>query len=158
MKKSIFLILSTIFPLMASFTSCSKDSDDRPNVKISLDVERGTVINNVIYAAVGDTIIVGDVKVQNSESKPCMIDQVTFYWQGIPASYHQVAPYRKVFPIAKDAVPGDREIDITCRLIVEGYPLCTAFKNFPVKLVASKDDIPQPDSNQHTITLDADVQ
>ncbi|MCF0179953.1 MAG: hypothetical protein HUJ97_06895 [Bacteroidales bacterium] len=145
MKKWLFTIIVALMPFMAgTFTSCS--SDNLPKVKISLDVAENTpTIDGVVYVVKGDSIHVNKLTVTNLDSStPTILNRVMYRFDY--SSFTETAsPFAIDFP-TKDASVGNHEIYIECQVLATGSPVCFAVCSFPVKVVASKEDIPTGNS------------
>lgn len=148
MKKWYYLLILAILPVMAfSFASCN-DDDDLPDVNISLTVDKGTVVDGVIYVAQGDTLQVASINVENVESdKGAGITNVNYYWDGYYYAPAVFSPFGMTFPTSDQTPIGDHSIDITCTVLAVDKSMASALLSYPVKVVASEDEIPTvPDS------------
>ncbi len=148
MKKWYYLLILAILPVMAvAFASCN-DDDDLPDVNISLTVDKGTVVDGVIYVAQGDTLQVASINVENNESgKGAGITNVNYYWDGYYYAPAVFSPFSMTFPTSDQTPVGDHSIDITCTVLAVDKSIASAVLSYPVKVVASADEIPSnPDS------------
>lgn len=143
MKKWYYLLILAILPVMATaFTSCH-DDDDLPDVNISLTVDKGTVVDGVIYVAQGDTVQVASINVENNQGdKGAGITNVNYYWDGYYYAPSVFSPFGMTFPTTDQTPVGDHSIDITCTVLAVDKSISTAVLSYPVKVVASVDEIP----------------
>lgn len=143
MRKLFYSMLAAVLPMMAiSMASCNNEND-LPDVTITLDVTQGTVVGDTIYVAQGDTIDIAKVVVTNKEEgKDAAIANVTYYWDGYYYAPAVFAPYKMIFPTSENTPVGKHSIDLTCNVLAVDKSLASAIVTFPVKVVASKEDIP----------------
>ena len=143
MRKLFYSMLAAVLPMMAiSMASCNNDTD-LPDVNITLDVTKGSVVGDTIYVAQGDTIDVAKVVVTNKEEgKEAAVANVTYYWDGYYYAPSVFAPFGMIFPTSESTPLGAHSIDITCNVLAVDKSLASAVVRFPVKVVASEEDIP----------------
>ncbi len=144
MKKWYYLLILAILPVMAAaFTSCD-DDDDLPDVNISLTVDKGKVVDDVMYVVQGDTLQIASINVENNDNgKGAGITNVNYYWDGYYYAPSVFSPFGMTFPTSDQTPIGDHSIDITCTVLAVDKSISTAVLSYPVKVVASADDIPQ---------------
>lgn len=152
MKKWFYLMLLSVLPVMAASLASCDDDDDLPNVDISLSVDRGTVVDGVIYVVQGDTLQVASVNVVNNEpNKAAAITNVNYYWDGIYYAPAVFSPYGMTFVTSESTPIGSHDIGISCTVLAVDKSIATAALNYPVKVVADADEIPEPTTDTHAI-------
>ena len=148
MKKILsYMFIATMAVIMGTMASCSKD--ELPNVKITLDVndETASVVNDTIYVQQGDTIKIDAVKITSlEEGKSAAINKVEYFWDGIPEPIFPVAPYPYIFPIPEDAKLVNHAIGLRCQVLVVDFPICFAYVEYPVKVIAKGEPLPKGDN------------
>lgn len=152
MKKWFYLMLLAVIPTMAiSFASCN-DDDDLPDVDISLSVDKGTVVDGTIYVVQGDTLQIASINVVNNEpNKGAAITNVNYYWDGIYYAPAVFSPFGMTFVTDEETPVGNHDIGISCTVLAVDKSIATAVLNYPVKVVASADDIPTATGSQDIV-------
>ncbi len=149
MKKWFYLMLVAVLPVMAASLASCNDDDDLPNVDISLTVDKGTVVDGTIYGVVGDTIQIASINVVNNEAgKAATVTNVNYYWDGVPYGPSAFSPFGMTFPIPEDMTVGDYQIGITATVLAVDKSIAVAALTYPVKIVASADEIPSTATGQ----------
>ena len=143
MKKWYFSLLVAMLPIVAAmFSSCSKN--DYPQVKVDLDVGAGgTVVDGVIYAGHGATLVINKIDVTNvEEGKPADLVNVRYYWDGIYWDRTPTAAsgYTE-FPTAFTTV-GEHTIGVDGLILALGKSVAFGRAKFPVVVVEKEEDIP----------------
>lgn len=144
MKKwKIYAAMLAVLPMMAFIFSSCTDDDDLPDVNISLQVEDGLVSDGVIYVVQGDTIDIAGIKVVNNDAnKGAAVTNVNYYWDGYFYAPSVFYPFGMTFATSENTTLGNHSIDITCTVLAVDKSISTATLSFPVKVVASADDLP----------------
>lgn len=152
MKKFYLYLLAVALPMLAlTFASCN-DDDDLPNVDISLEIAKGTIVDGTIYVAQGDTIDVASIVIVNNEAgKGAAITNVSYYWDGYYYSPAVFAPFSMIFPTTENTKVGKHTIDVTCTVLAVDKTIATAVASFPVEVVATAADIPSGDSQPSVV-------
>ncbi len=150
-------MLVAVLPMMAMSLASCNDDDDLPNVDISLTVDKGTVVDGTIYCVAGDTIQIASINVVNNDAgKAATVTNVNYYWDGMYYAPAVFAPFGMTFPISEEATVGNHSIGITATVLAVDKSIATAALNYPVKIVASADDIPAT-TDSPTITNTASL-
>lgn len=150
--KKLFYFLLCALPFL-SFTSCSDDDNDLPDVDFSLTVSGGKFVDNKIYAVAGtDLVIDGITVINNEEGKEAMIPYANYYWDFRPIGQSVVAPYGLKIYIPEDTELGEHILEISAPLYaVDKSPAFTVI-DYTVVVVADEADIPDGGDNSSTDT------
>ena len=147
---------AVMLPLIAAtFVSCSKDTDDYSKVDVTLDIDESTakVVGKDIYVvkAKDAKIHLKDITVKDLETgKAGLVDRVVYYWDYTELGYKASAPFEFNFPV-ENATIDKHEIEITCRVLVEGKSIAAGLIKTTVHVVEKEEDIPTPNAD-NTIT------
>lgn len=143
LKKFVYAIMMAIVPVLAfSLSSCS-DDDDLPNVNVSLEVENGTIVDGTIYVVQGDTLNVEGIKITNNEAgKGAAVTNVKYFVDGFYIGESLFAPYPAYNITDIDTPKGSYSLGITCTVLAVDKTVAQAVLNYPIKVVASAEDIP----------------
>ena len=159
MKKwKFFAAMLTVLPMMAFVFSSCTDDNDLPDVNISLEVEKGVVSDGVIYVVQADTIDIAGIKVVNNDAnKGAAVTNVNYYWDGYFYAPSVFYPFGMTFPTSENTTLGNHSIDITCTVLAVDKSISTATLSFPVKVVASVDDLPAVEVGSRTLVRTASM-
>ena len=139
MKKLLFLLLAMPFILV----SCS-DDDDLPNVNFTVNYENAVDVDGILYVVQGDTLAFTGIYVTPvNEHHKAVIGGASYSWDFIPAGVTIVEPFGREFLTALYA-EGPHEVQISCSVYEVDCTPATAILTFPVVIVGSADEIPQP--------------
>lgn len=147
MKKFLYLL----FALPMFMLSACHDDDDVPNVDLDIQFSNVIVKDNIIYAVQGEPITIESVTLVNHTDKKGTIGVVSYYWDYQRVGSEVVSPYTATFETAGEPV-GNHVLSLDCGIYVEDYPVCFGAAQFPVKIVASADDLPDDGEEDPTIT------
>ena len=138
MKKVLYLLMA--LPLF--FASCDDDDNDFPRVKIGIDVSGCQVVDGVIYVVQGDTISVDSLNVVAVDGKTKVaIAAVNYYWDRMYVDTNVIPPFQFSIDTGK-AMIGRHLLHMRCSLLAVDYPPVIAHLDYPVRIVASPQDIP----------------
>lgn len=147
-----------VLPMMAFIFSSCTDEDDVPDVNISLEVEKGVVSDGVIYVVQADTIEIAGIKVVNNDAnKDAAVTNVNYYWDGYFYAPSVFYPFGMTFPTSENTRLGAHSIDLTCTVLAVDKSISTATLSYPVKVVASEDELPVVDGGSRTLVKTASV-
>lgn len=139
MKKFYYFLLMAM-PILF-FASCD-DEKNLPDVDVSIQIDGGVRVNDVIYVVQGDNFTVKAINVENREQgKKALITSATYSWD-----YHfvcvSVAPPFGAEFTTEAMEPGDYLLQIECPLYAADKSAANLYMAYKVKIVESADDIP----------------
>lgn len=138
MKKVLYLLMA--LPLFLA--SCDDDDNDFPRVKIGVEVSGCQVVDGVIYVVQGDTLSVDSLSVVAVDGKTRVaIAAVNYYWDRMYVETNVIPPFQFTIDTGK-AMIGRHLLHIRSSLLAVDYPPVIAYLDYPVKIVASPQDIP----------------
>ena len=138
MKKLLYLLLA--LPIFA-LTSCS-DDDKLPRVDMDVEVENATNIDGTLYVVQGDTLIIKGITVSSPDApKGIALGGVTYILNYEPVYFNPQAPYSFEIDTNGWAV-GTRLLQMQTNVYAVDYSPMYAWITFPLKVVASQEDIP----------------
>lgn len=140
--KKFLLALALLVPALG-FVSCDDDGDDLPDVKFSVTYSNPIASDGVLYVAQGDTIKVDSINIRNMEAKTAIISNASYYFDYLYVGTAVQPPFGGEI-IVSPAVPvGDHVLEIVCPVYAVDKAPAVAQLYYPVKVVQSKEDIPQ---------------
>ncbi len=147
MKKLLYFLM--LLPLAFVVSSCDDDDNKIPDVTIRTTVTNAVMKNNVIYVVQGETLGL-EVSMINHTNEDGQMGVISFYWDHYLLGEAVTQPY--VFEIPTDNQPlGIHLLQAQMPVYVVDYPICWGYFDYPVKVVASADELPDsPD--EPTIT------
>lgn len=154
MKKLVYAIMFAVLPVLAvSLASCN-DDDDLPNVKIGLEVENATIVDGTIYVVQGDTLNVAGITVTNNEAgKNAGVTNVKYYIDGFFLGESFFAPFPAYNLTDVNTPVGSYDLGITCTVLAVDKSIAIGALNYPFKVVASADDIPNGNASTSTSSV-----
>lgn len=139
MKKlfSLLLALPMIF-----FASCSDDKDV-PDVSVNTEISGAYQVpnDNALYVVKGETMTIDAVTLTSHTGKEAAISSVTYVWDYISVGTNVVSPFTQSLTM-ETVEPGDHLLQLNMIIAAVGYPITTGVVAYPVKVVASADDLP----------------
>lgn len=110
--KKLFLSL-LLLPLMASFSSCSDDSKDLPEVDFEVAITGGTQNSddNKIYITQGTPLVVESITAIPRNGKRTTLGLTTYFLNGIPQFQTVTVPFGAEFSTS-DLEPGEYAFQI----------------------------------------------
>ncbi len=140
MKKLFYLLLA--LPLFA-FVACSDDDKDIPNVDVNVAISGAYQVpdDNVIYVVQGETMTIDDVTLTSHTGKEAVISSVTYVWDYVSVGTSVISPFTRSFEMV-DVAPGNHVLQLNMVIAAVGYPITNGVVAYPVKVVASVDDLP----------------
>lgn len=155
MKKLLYLLL--LLPL-GLFSSCD-DDNDMPDVTMNVSMSNVVQYDGITYVVAGDTIKVNSVTVKPvTGGNAAIAGGVTYIWDvytnEMSVGYSPVAPYGIDVPTATVGV-GNHLLDLRMAIVQVDKSVANAFISYPIKVVASADDIPDPAPEKGTYTASA---
>lgn len=144
MKKFFRMML---LPLMlclpfATITSCS-DDDDLPDVNLSIEIDGGKAVGEVIYVVKGETLKITSVNITNNEQgKNALITSATYFLDGFRLGTVILPPFPYDITFEREQSVGDHNLEILCDVAAEGKALGIALISYHVKVVEDASDIP----------------
>lgn len=111
MKKLLLSLL--LLPVLASFSSCSDDSKDLPEVDFEVAISGGVqnADDNKIYVTQGTPLVVEGITVIPRNGKRTTLGLTTYYLNGIPQFQTVTVPFGAEFDTA-DLEPGEYAFQI----------------------------------------------
>ena len=93
MKK--FLLALMLLPLLGTFSSCSDDSDDLPEVDIKVVISGGTQdpTDNTIHVMQGTPLVIESLTAEPRNGKDAVLGMTTYYINGLPALQTNIPPF-----------------------------------------------------------------
>lgn len=157
MKKwKFYAAMLAVLPMMAFIFSSCTDEDDLPDVNISLEVEQGVVSDGVIYVVQSEPIEIAGIKVVNNDAnKDAAVTNVNYYWDGYFYAPSVFYPFGMTFQTSENTTLGNHSIDVTCTVLAVDKSVSTATLSFPVKVVASAEDLPAVEGGSRTLVRTA---
>lgn len=138
MKKLFYLLLLAL-PVIG-MNSCD-DDDDVPNVSLSATIDGATRVDNTLYVVSGDTINIESINLIDNTKKGAVIGSASYFWDYYRLGGTIVAPYG--MDIDTKGVPdGNHLLQIRVSIYAVDYSPCVGYMEYPVKIVASENDIP----------------
>lgn len=138
MKKLFYLLLLAL-PVIG-MNSCD-DDDDVPNVSLSATIDGATRVDNTLYVVSGDTIDIESINLIDNTKKGAVIGSASYFWDYYRLGGTIVAPYG--MDIDTKGVPaGNHLLQIRVSIYAVDYSPCVGYMEYPVKIVASENDIP----------------
>lgn len=146
MKKFYYYLLLALPMIM--FASCDDDKN-LPNVDVSITVDGGVSVDNVIYVVKGDTLKIESINVSNrEEGKTAVITSASYYWDGLPAGISVTPPFGANF-VTKNMSLGKHLLQIQSPVYAVDKSVGMLYMGYNVELVEDAADI--PDGNQETV-------
>lgn len=137
MKKFFYLLLA--LPL-GIFMSCS-DDNDLPDVGLNIQLDGCVEQGDTLYVAQGDTLTVESITLVNNTDKKGMLGVTNYYFDRLFVGSTMLQPY--TFSIDSGTLPvGNHLLGIQTSIAVVDYPLCYGFAEYIVKIVPTKEDLP----------------
>lgn len=153
MKKFISLLLA--IPMLA-FISCD-DDDKLPKLDMDVQVENATNIDGTLYVIQGDTLIIKSISVSSPDAtNGIALGGVTYILNYEPIFFSPEAPYSISIDTNGWAV-GTRLLQIQTNVYAVDYSPMYAWMTFPLKIVASEEDIPSDTPEGGTFRINPDV-
>ena len=138
MKKLFYLLLLAL-PVIG-MNSCD-DDDDVPNVSLSATIDGDTRVDNTLYVVSGDTLDIESINLIDNTKKGAVIGSASYFWDYYRLGGTIVAPYG--MDIDTEGVPvGNHLLQIRVSIYAVDYSPCVGYMEYPVKIVASENDIP----------------
>lgn len=138
MKKLFYLLLLAL-PVIG-MNSCD-DDDDVPNVSLSATIDGATRVDNTLYVVSGDTLDIESINLIDNTKKGAVIGSASYFWDYYRLGGTIVAPYG--MDIDTEGVPvGNHLLQIRVSIYAVDYSPCVGYMEYPVKIVASENDIP----------------
>ncbi len=138
MKKLLYLLL--LLPLAFAVSSCGDDDDKIPDVTIRTTVSGAVMKDNVIYVVQGETLGV-QVTMINHSGEDGQMGVITFFMDHYNIG-QALSP--EVFEIETATMPlGIHLLQAQMPVYVVDYPICWGYFDYPVKVVASADELPE---------------
>lgn len=111
MKKLILSLL--LLPMLASFSSCSDDSKDLPEVDFEVTISGGVqnADDNKIYVTQGTPLVVESITAVPRNGKRTTLGLTTYYFDGIPQFQTVTVPFGAEFATS-DLEPGEYAFQI----------------------------------------------
>ncbi|MDE5556059.1 MAG: hypothetical protein K2J10_12880 [Muribaculaceae bacterium] len=150
MKKLYYFLLLAL-PVMM-FASCD-DDNSLPSVDVSIQLDGGVSVNDIIYVVQGDTLSVESINVVNKEhGKNAIITSATYSWDYAFVGVSVTPPYGAEF-ITENMPIGQHLLQIECPVYAVDKSPAMMYMAYKVKIVESADDIPSGDQvTQFTTT------
>ena len=125
------------------------DEKNLPDVDVSITVDGGVSVDNVIYVVKGDTLKVESINVTNREQgKTAVITSATYYWDGLPAGISVTPPFGAKF-VTKNMALGKHLLQIQSPVYAVDKSVGMLYMGYNVELVEDAADI--PDGTQETV-------
>lgn len=138
MKKLLYLLL--LLPLAFAVSSCGDDDDKVPDVIIRTTVSGAVMKDNVIYVVQGETMGI-QVTMINHSGEDGQMGVITFFMDHYNIG-QALSP--EVFEIETATMPlGIHLLQAQMPVYVVDYPICWGYFDYPVKVVASDDELPE---------------
>jgi len=139
--KKLFLAFLAL-PLLASFTACSDDDDNMPDVNLNLTYGNAQVVDDEVYVVKPDTFRIDRVEVTAvNPDKKATNGPVSYFINAVPLGTNPVAPFGMVLPTT-DMKVGSYVIQMVMPIYEEGSELSTAVAQVKLNVVADSAEIP----------------
>lgn len=149
MKKLYYLLLLAL-PLIG-MSSCD-DDDDVPDVSLSATIDGATRVDNTLYVISGDTLDIESINLIDNTKKGAVIGSATYFWDYYRIGGTIVSPYG--MQIDTEGVQlGNHLLQIKVSIYAVDYSPCIGYMEYPVKIVASENDIPTDGDIEPSPTL-----
>ncbi len=154
MKRFYYLLLIAVTAI--AFTSCSSE-DDLPDANVTVSYSGATEIDDVLYVVQGSTLSIDDVVATPLDaSKKTTIGATAYYWNYQYVGTTITEPFGMTFDTASMPV-GDYMLQINSTVCQVGKAVGIAYITFPVRIVASAEDVPGDVSGGGDVTPDSDI-
>ena len=150
MKKLFYLFLLLPFSLMVS---CSDDKDFSP-VDMTITLSGVTQANDNFYTVSGDDVTIENLTVKAIDNKNTILQNVIFYFNGIPLVGNPVNPFRGTF--STEGIPaGTYSIDVTGNLLQEDASIKIFAVSYNITIVDDEENLPAgvPDFGSYSQTV-----
>lgn len=140
MKKLFYMLLA--LPMMFGVSSCSDDKEV-PDAEVTASFSGVYTVpgDNVIYAVLGDPIVVESVTVDNHSDEQVALGPVTYIWNGFDMGTTPVSPFKYV--ISTDYLTkGNNLLTIRTNLLVVDHPIYTALVQYKITVVPDEESLP----------------
>ena len=137
MKKFFYLLLALPLGLLMS---CN-DDNDVPDVNLDIELSGCVTQNDTIYVAQGDTLTIESITLINNTDKKGTLGVNNYYFDRMFVGATMLQPY--TFSIDSGSLPvGKHLLGIETSIAVVDYPLCYGIAEYIVKVVPTKEDLP----------------
>ena len=137
--KNLFY-LSLLLPL-AFLMSCSDDNDFSP-VDLTITLSGVTVSDGYFYTVSGENISINNLEVKGTDGKKTTVANVVFDLNAYPLAINPDSPYLGI--VSTDGLPsGTYSLGVTGNLLQVDSSLKNFFISYPLKIVASNEDLPE---------------
>ncbi|MDE6345414.1 MAG: hypothetical protein K2L55_01930 [Muribaculaceae bacterium] len=148
--KKLFYLLMLALPVVG-MSSCD-DDDDVPDVSLSATIDGATRVDNTLYVVSGDTLDIESINLVDNTKKGAVIGSASYFWDYYRIGGTIVAPYG--MDIDTDGVPlGNHLLQVKVSIYAVDYSPCIWYMEYPVKIVASENDIPADGDIEQSPTL-----
>lgn len=149
MKKLYYLLLLAL-PLIG-ITACD-DDDDLPDVSLTATIDGATRVDRTLYVVSGDTLAIESINLIDNTKKGAVIGSASYFWDYYRLGGTIVAPYG--MDIDTEGVPtGNHLLQINVSIYAVDYSPCIGYMEYPVKIVASENDIPTDGDIEQSPTI-----
>lgn len=150
MKRILYLLIA-FASLLPIFSSCNDDKDV-PQVSLQIDYTGAISEDGTLYVVSGDTLSINALRaIPDEGTKPATISSVAYDWDGIPLVRTNLSP----FPIkisTADIKTGDHYLGVYATVLQVDKPIGFAITRFPIVIVADKNELPDSDKTEGTIS------
>lgn len=144
MKKLYYFLLMALPVIM--FASCD-DKDNLPDVDVSITVDGGVSVDNVLYVVQGDVLKIESVNVTNRQAgKNAALGPVTYIWDGIPVGVSVEAPFGAEFNTENMAI-GKHILQLQAPVYAVDKSVGRVYMVYKVQIVEDAADIPEGDQS-----------
>lgn len=149
MKKLYYLLLLAL-PLI-SVTACD-DDDDLPDVSLTATIDGATRVDRTLYVVSGDTLAIESINLIDNTKKGAVIGSASYFWDYYRLGSTIVAPYGMDID-TEGAATGNHLLQINVSIYAVDYSPCIGYMEYPVKIVASENDIPTDGDIEQSPTI-----
>jgi hypothetical protein len=151
MKRLIYCLIA--LPLLM-ITSCSND-DELPDVTFNVSFSGATNVDGVFYVVEGDAFAIDGISVKPVSGGEAAIGAVTYGWNYMEIGSTITPPFNMAINTAVLGV-SDNVLQIEASVLQVDKSIAIAYFKYPVKIVASADDIPSGEK-VYTVSMDGNA-
>lgn len=139
MKRLIYCLLA--LPMLFMASSCSND-DDLPEVSFKISFSGMTYVDGTFYVVQGTDFSIDGITVTPADgTKEAAIGAVTYGWDYMDVGTVIEPPFGSTFT-TEALEPGNHVLQMEASILQVDKALAIGYFTYPVKIVASADDIP----------------
>lgn len=155
MKRFLYFLLVAA-PLLGITSACSSE-DDLPDADITVSYSGATDVDDVFYVVKGTQFSIDEISVKSLDaSKKATIGATAYYWNYQYVGTTITEPFGMAFDTASMPV-GDYMLQINSTVCQVDKSVGIAYMTFPIKIVATADDVPADVTDSGAVTPESDI-